>query len=407
MRRSDSAPISAMASARLSAANATGSAWKLPPDSISLVVGENERIVRDGVRLGQQHIGGIAHLVQARAHHLRLAAEAVRILHARAILVRFPDRAAREKVAVDRRGVDLPAMAAHLVDSSVERRVAAEAGVDGQRARDEGRGCRAFRREEPGKRERGRHLRSVEKRQSFLRSQHDRLQPGLRKCVARRHRAAGKSGLTLADQCAGEMRERREIPRRAHRSLRRDARNDARIRHRDQRFDHAPAHARVPPRERGCLQREHEAYDAFVERRARPGRMRQHERALQLREPRVVDSRTREEPEPGIDAVDGVARRDDPRDRFRRTIDGGLGRGVEGQCRRRRPQPAKVGQSERAGAQRESGHDRTGRRTSVALCPSLRPVRHAHRDAARHRLIIRRCPRRSPVLTRRCRRTRR
>jgi len=32
-RRSESAPISAMARARWSAANATGSAWKLPPDS--------------------------------------------------------------------------------------------------------------------------------------------------------------------------------------------------------------------------------------------------------------------------------------------------------------------------------------------------------------------------------------
>ena len=35
MRRSDNAPISATASARLSAAKATGSAWKLPPESTS------------------------------------------------------------------------------------------------------------------------------------------------------------------------------------------------------------------------------------------------------------------------------------------------------------------------------------------------------------------------------------
>ena len=39
MRRSESAPISAMASARWSAANATGSAWKLPPESDSPVSG--------------------------------------------------------------------------------------------------------------------------------------------------------------------------------------------------------------------------------------------------------------------------------------------------------------------------------------------------------------------------------
>ncbi len=35
MRRSDSAPISAMATAMASAASATGSAWKLPPDNTS------------------------------------------------------------------------------------------------------------------------------------------------------------------------------------------------------------------------------------------------------------------------------------------------------------------------------------------------------------------------------------
>ena len=35
VRRSESDPISAMASARMSAAKATGSAWKLPPESTS------------------------------------------------------------------------------------------------------------------------------------------------------------------------------------------------------------------------------------------------------------------------------------------------------------------------------------------------------------------------------------
>jgi hypothetical protein len=40
MRRSDSAPISASARARVSAAKATGSAWKLPPESTSPVSGK-------------------------------------------------------------------------------------------------------------------------------------------------------------------------------------------------------------------------------------------------------------------------------------------------------------------------------------------------------------------------------
>ncbi len=51
MRRSESAPISAIASARLSAAKATGSAWKLPPESTSPSSREDQRIVGDAVRL--------------------------------------------------------------------------------------------------------------------------------------------------------------------------------------------------------------------------------------------------------------------------------------------------------------------------------------------------------------------
>ena len=50
-RRSESEPISQIASAMMSAAKATGSAWKLPPESASSVVGEDQRIVRHAVGL--------------------------------------------------------------------------------------------------------------------------------------------------------------------------------------------------------------------------------------------------------------------------------------------------------------------------------------------------------------------
>ena len=54
MRRSASEPISQSASAIMSAAKATGSAWKLPPDSASSVVGEDQRVVGDAVRLDRR-----------------------------------------------------------------------------------------------------------------------------------------------------------------------------------------------------------------------------------------------------------------------------------------------------------------------------------------------------------------
>jgi hypothetical protein len=111
----------------------------------------------------------------------------------------------------------------------------------------------------------------------------------------------------LADQYARKMRERREIARRADRPLRRDARNDSGVRERDERFDHAPANPGVAARERGDLERNGETHDGIVDERPGACRVREHERALQLRKPRIVDPRTREQTETRVDAIDRFA----------------------------------------------------------------------------------------------------
>ena len=73
--------------------------------------------------------------VEAGAHHLRLAAQAVRVLHALvADQVRGADRAAGQQRRGSRRRRDLARLAAHRVDARVERRVAAARGVQRQRA---------------------------------------------------------------------------------------------------------------------------------------------------------------------------------------------------------------------------------------------------------------------------------
>ena len=101
-------------------------------------VGEDQRVVGDGVGLAHQHGGGMAHQVEAGAHHLRLAAQAVRVLHALvADEMRGADRAAGEQRAERRGDVDLARLAAHRVDARIERRVAALGGVDDQRAGDQ------------------------------------------------------------------------------------------------------------------------------------------------------------------------------------------------------------------------------------------------------------------------------
>ena len=59
MRRSLREPISAMASAMLSAAMAAGSAWKLPPEITSPFGSEYQRVVGNRVGFDGQHFGGL------------------------------------------------------------------------------------------------------------------------------------------------------------------------------------------------------------------------------------------------------------------------------------------------------------------------------------------------------------
>ena len=113
-------------------------------------------------------------LVEAGAHHLWLTAQAVRILDARAILVRLADFALDEQRSVDRSRIRLAAVAAHRVDASVERRIAAEARIDGQRAGDERGGDGTLGGKKSGKRQRRGDLRPVEQREPFLRAQRHR-----------------------------------------------------------------------------------------------------------------------------------------------------------------------------------------------------------------------------------------
>jgi len=70
--------------------------------------------------------------------------------------------------------------------------------------------------------------------------------------------------------------------------------------------------------------------------------MRQHERALQLREPCVVDARAGKEAESRVDAVDSPARGDDVIDSKRRRIDRRLGGDIDTQRDRLRPEAAQI-----------------------------------------------------------------
>ena len=92
---------------------ATGAPWKLPPETMSPVVGEHHRVVGRGVGLDRRASRATKReRVARRAVHLRRAAHRVGVLHAAAVLVRRVDRAAgssAQMLAADAAGPDAAA----------------------------------------------------------------------------------------------------------------------------------------------------------------------------------------------------------------------------------------------------------------------------------------------------------
>ena len=96
-RRSEMDASSANAIAIASSANASGWPWKLPLETSSSAVDEDERVVGRRVQLDGDGRLGVGEQVAAGAVHLRRAAERVRVLHLVAPAVRLDDRRALEQ----------------------------------------------------------------------------------------------------------------------------------------------------------------------------------------------------------------------------------------------------------------------------------------------------------------------
>ena len=192
MRRSASEPISQIAIAIMSAANATGSAWKLPPDSASPLSAKISGLSETPLASVASVAAAWRSEVEHRAHHLRLAAQAVGVLHAVVVdEVRGADGAAGHQRAQGGGDLDLAAMAAQRVDARVERRVGALGRVGRERAGDERRAEHPLGLEQAGQRIGGRELRAVEQREPFLRAR-------ARAARARRAASASAAGRRLA-----------------------------------------------------------------------------------------------------------------------------------------------------------------------------------------------------------------
>ena len=104
-------------------------------------LGEDQRVVGDAVGLDLERLGRVAEQVEDRAHHLGLAAQAVRVLHPVVVgQVRRPDGASRPSGrARPPRPRSGRGGRAGAMDAVVERRVRALGRVGRERAGDQGR----------------------------------------------------------------------------------------------------------------------------------------------------------------------------------------------------------------------------------------------------------------------------
>ena len=180
---------------------------------------EDERVVGRRIGFDLECARHLAQDVEAGTEHLRLAADRIGILHARAIAVAGADAAVRHQRAQDAGGFDLSRLAARRVDARVERRVAAFHRIGRKRAGDEGCFEIGLRREQRRKRQRRRHLRAVQERKAFLGFELERREPGGRQRLTGRHGRAVQARAAFADEHGREVGKRREIARRADRAL--------------------------------------------------------------------------------------------------------------------------------------------------------------------------------------------
>ena len=217
-----------------SSADATGAPWKFPARYDPFVLrrlGEDERVVGDRVDLDLEHPANVGERVARRAVDLGHAAQRVGVLDLAAVRValRDPARVPEERPQPGRRRA-LAGMGPGVVDAPRRAPRACPACASSDIApATSARLDQPLRAEERERADRGHGLGAVDERDAFLRRELERLDPGRGQRLARRHPAAVPPRLPLADQREPEMGERGQVAARAHRSLRRDPRPDARV----------------------------------------------------------------------------------------------------------------------------------------------------------------------------------
>ena len=245
--------------------------------------GEDQRVIRHRIGLNQQDFRGLANLGQTGAHHLRLTAQRVRVLHFATVVMRLRNLAAvGQHMAIQRRSVNLPALAARFVNTRIKRTTRSQRRFGGERAAYHRGSKQIFRVKQAPQRKRRRCLSTVQQRQPLFRRQGNRLEADFFQRLQRRHPLAVDAGFPLTQQRQGHVRQRRQVTGCADGTFSRDPRRDAFIHQLNQRLNDAQTNPGEAAGKAVNLQHHNQTCHGIIQRLTNARRMRQHQRTLQV-----------------------------------------------------------------------------------------------------------------------------
>ena len=191
-------------------------------------VTEDQRVVGHAIGLGLQQLRGVVQHIETRPHDLRLAAQAIGVLHPLiALQVRGANGAAAEQLAQGLGGGDLPPVLAQAVNTGIKRRVGALGGIGGQGPREQRRLEQALGFKQTGQCVGGGKLCAIEQGQPFFGPQCYRGQAHAGQRLFGGHTALGRVGIAHTDHHGGHVRQRRQIARGPDRALTGHHRDDS------------------------------------------------------------------------------------------------------------------------------------------------------------------------------------
>ena len=251
----------------------------------------------------------VANQVQARAHHLRLAAEGIGILHARAIEMRGANGAARDQVAILARDRNLARLSANLLNARIEGRVAALQRIDRHGAGDHRGGEQSSAPKSPASASAVETCVPLISARPSLACNLMGCNPALRSPSAAGTLAPSHAHVADAEQRRAQVRQGRQVPRCTHRTLRRNHRINLMLEQREQGIHQPRGDAGVAAGQCIDLERENQPHHGVGKRIAHARRVRQQQIPLQQLELLVGYAGLREQSESGIDAVGDIAAR--------------------------------------------------------------------------------------------------